>query len=182
MVLNPVRVGIVRIPAEWPWRSYRAMIGEADPPPWLETRWILSVFAPTEAEAVGHYVRFVAAGKGQPSPWEQLKQQVFLGSDVFVEAMRRKVPADRDLREIPQARARPSARPSARPPWLITRRSTQDAIERSLRPTPAVAIPCGRSATTSAYTTPASARSCKRLVRQNERPRDCTFDARRLAK
>jgi hypothetical protein len=89
------------------------MIRSADPPPWLETCWILSAFAPTEADAVGQYVRFVAAGEGQPSPWGQRTQQVFLGSDVFVETMRRKVPADGDPREIPQGRARPSARPLA---------------------------------------------------------------------
>ncbi len=56
-------------------------------------------------------MRFVADGKGQPSPWEQLKNQVFLGSDAFVAAMRRKVPTAKDLREIPQARARPVAKP-----------------------------------------------------------------------
>jgi hypothetical protein len=38
------------------------------------------------------------------------KQQVFLGSDAFVEAMQLKVPADRDLREVPQAKRRPVPR------------------------------------------------------------------------
>ncbi|MEA3276072.1 MAG: hypothetical protein U9Q81_12415 [Pseudomonadota bacterium] len=57
--------------------------------------------------------RFVAEGTGQPSPWGQLKQQVFLGSDAFVESMRRKVPKGRDLREIPQAKVRPIAKPLA---------------------------------------------------------------------
>ncbi len=41
------------------------------------------------------------------SPWEYVKQQVFLGSDTFVEAMQRKVPRHRDLREVPQAKPRP---------------------------------------------------------------------------
>jgi len=45
---------------------------------------------------------------------EHLKHQVFLGSDAFVESMRSKVsPPERDLREIPQARARPTAKPLA---------------------------------------------------------------------
>ncbi len=113
VVLNPVRAGMVRTPGEWPWSSYRAMTGEVDPPEWLERRWILSAFAATEADAVGRYIGFVAAGKSQPSPWEQLKQQVFLGSDAFVAAMRRAVPANRDLREVAQARARPPAKPLA---------------------------------------------------------------------
>lgn len=113
VVLNPVRARMVEAPGEWPWSSYRAMIGEATVPDWLETRWVLSAFGETEAEAVERYMPFVAQGKGQPSPWKQLKHQVFLGSDVFVESMQRLIPEDRDLREIPQAKARDPARPLA---------------------------------------------------------------------
>ena len=83
------------------------MTGEEAAPEWLETRTILAAFGPTEAEASDGYRSFVAAGKGQPSPWENVKQQVFLGSDAFVEAMQRKVPRHRDLREVPQAKPRP---------------------------------------------------------------------------
>jgi hypothetical protein len=36
---------------------------------------------------------------------------VFLGSEAFIDALRRKVPSGRDLREIPQARTRPAAKP-----------------------------------------------------------------------
>jgi putative transposase len=36
---------------------------------------------------------------------------VFLGDDAFVESMRAKIPVERDLREVPQARARPLAKP-----------------------------------------------------------------------
>lgn len=44
------------------------MIGEAQRPAWLETRVILAAFGETESTAVEHYARFVAEGKGQPSP------------------------------------------------------------------------------------------------------------------
>jgi len=110
VVLNPVRARMARTTREWPWSSYRAMIGEAQAPEWLETRKILAAFGEAESEAIERYARFVAEGKGQPSPWEQLKNQVFLGSDAFVESMRRQVPQNRDLREIPQARRRPAAK------------------------------------------------------------------------
>ena len=86
------------------------MTGEDAAPEWLETRAILAAFGQTEAQAVEGYQSFIAAGKGQPSPWEHLKQQVYLGSDAFVEAMQRKVPHDRDLREVPQAKRRPVPR------------------------------------------------------------------------
>jgi putative transposase len=71
---------------------------------------ILSAFAAIGTEATERYIRFVADGKGQMSPWEQLNNQVFLGSEAFIDAMRRKVPPDRDLREVPAARARPVAK------------------------------------------------------------------------
>jgi hypothetical protein len=35
--LNPVRVRMVSTPGWWPWSGHRAHVGEADPPPWLDT-------------------------------------------------------------------------------------------------------------------------------------------------
>ncbi|MCP4698341.1 MAG: addiction module toxin RelE, partial [Gammaproteobacteria bacterium] len=113
VVLNPVRARMVREAGEQPWSSYRAMAGRVSAPKWLETRWILAAFGRTEEQAVDGYVRFAAEGKGLPSPWEQLKNQVFPGTDVFVETMKRKIPQERDLSEIPQAKARPDPKPIA---------------------------------------------------------------------
>jgi REP element-mobilizing transposase RayT len=109
VVLNPVRAGLVRAAKDYPWSSYRAMTHQAATPPWLETRVILAAFGEQEEDAVAGYRRFVAEGKGQPSPWEQLKRQVFLGSEDFVDAMQRAVSGPRDLREVPQAKPRPKA-------------------------------------------------------------------------
>jgi REP-associated tyrosine transposase len=107
VVLNPVRAGMVCNPGEWRWSSYRPTVGEAAVPQWLETRWLLAAFARTESEAAAEYAHFVADGKGQPSPWEHLSNQVFLGSEAFVEKMLRKAPRGRDRSEIPQAKSRP---------------------------------------------------------------------------
>jgi putative transposase len=62
-------------------------------------------------QAIASYRSFVAAGTGEPSPWENLKRQVFLGTDTFVESMQSRVPSRLDLREVPQARRRPVPRP-----------------------------------------------------------------------
>jgi len=86
------------------------MVGECHAPKWLETRWILSKFDDTEADAVARYTRFVADGNGQPSPWEHLRHQAVLGDGTFVESMLAKVPVER---EVPQAKARPLAKPLA---------------------------------------------------------------------
>jgi REP element-mobilizing transposase RayT len=127
VVLNSVRARMVRKAGDWPWSSYRAMTGDAQPPEWLETRAILAAFGEPESKAIDGYARFIADGKDQPSPWEHLKHQVFLGSDTFVESMHRKVPQDRDLREVPQAKGRSRAN-KALPEYAREYRQRNDAI------------------------------------------------------
>ena len=76
-MLNPVRAAMVRTAGDWPWSSFRATTGEASCPRWLQRDRLLSAFAATEKEAVARYGRFVADGVAQPSPWDNLKHQVF---------------------------------------------------------------------------------------------------------
>lgn len=45
IVLNPVRAGMVRNPADWAWSSYRATCGLAACPPWLDTDGVLAAFS-----------------------------------------------------------------------------------------------------------------------------------------
>ncbi|WP_245538979.1 hypothetical protein [Thioflavicoccus mobilis] len=113
IVLNPVRARMGERPQDWPWNSYLATTDQASCPDWLCRDWLLSAFGSTEEAAVAGYKRFVAEGIGQPGPREQLKQQVFLGSDTFVEELSRRVPKDRDLSEVPLAQRRPPAKPLA---------------------------------------------------------------------
>ncbi|WP_366944601.1 hypothetical protein [Accumulibacter sp.] len=113
-MLNPVRAGFVAHSVEWPWSSYLATIGDADKAPeWLDTRSILSAFGETECDAVAAYIGFVSDGIQQSAPWKRVQQQMMLGSDGFVDALLPKIPAGSDLREVPQARPRPTPRPLA---------------------------------------------------------------------
>ncbi|MGH8609509.1 MAG: transposase, partial [Gammaproteobacteria bacterium] len=48
VVLNPVRARMVADPAEWPWSNYRAVVGEAPAPRWLDTDWLLGQFGGSE--------------------------------------------------------------------------------------------------------------------------------------
>jgi REP element-mobilizing transposase RayT len=113
LVLNPIRAQRVAAPAEWPWSSYRATSGEVPCPAWLRRDWLLSTFAEAEQAAVAAYCRFVHDGMGQPGPWGQLKHQVFLGSERFVEGLRQTLPRERDLSEVPRAQRRPPPKPLA---------------------------------------------------------------------
>lgn len=124
IVLNPVRAHLVRTARDWPWSNYRATAGMTAAPNWLETDWVLAAVAERTQEAQTAYRRFVSDGKNQPSPWEDLKHQIYLGSDAFVEAMQRKMGADQRLSEIPKTQRRPVARPLI---WYFKKHRDRDA-------------------------------------------------------
>lgn len=111
IVLNPVRAQMVRSAKDWPWSSYRATADMAAGAEWLATDPILSAFGQRRTHAVAAYRSFVASGKNQPSPWANLKNQIYLGSDTFVEKMQRKVEAAQDLSEVPGAQRRQMPKP-----------------------------------------------------------------------
>jgi len=110
VVLNPVRAGMVRSAKDWPWSSYRATAGMTEMPAWLSVDWLLSAFGRRRVEAIDGYRRFVSDGRNQPSPWEELRNQVYLGEAAFVEALQAAVDQDQDLSEIPATQRRPPAK------------------------------------------------------------------------
>jgi len=111
IVLNPVRARMVRSAKDWPWSSYRATSGVVESPKWLNTDWLLTTFAKTRKPAIERYQQFVTEGKNQPSPWEQLKNQIFLGDEQFVEDMQCKLNINQELSEIPKAQRRKVPKP-----------------------------------------------------------------------
>ena len=111
IVLNPVRAQMVRSAKDWPWSSYRATAGLSSTPPWLSTEWLLSAFAKRKSVAAEYFRKFVAEGKGQPSIWTELKNQIYLGSDDFVERVQRRIVKDKDLSEVPRAQKRAVVKP-----------------------------------------------------------------------
>ena len=108
VVLNPVRARMVADPGDWPWSSYRAMLGSARPA-WLAVDGLLAMFARQRAAAIRRYVRFVAHGRGLPSIWTKLNRQVFLGDDEFVRRSQAASGSDGEDVNIPRAQRRPPA-------------------------------------------------------------------------
>ena len=111
VVLNLVRARMVRKPEKWPWSSYRATTGAVDPIRGMDVDWLLSQFSKRKSTAIKYYEAFVLEGKNQPSPWESLKNQVYLGSGEFITTVRKHIPKDKDLSEISQSQKRPCAKP-----------------------------------------------------------------------
>jgi REP element-mobilizing transposase RayT len=89
IVLNPVRAGIVRSPADWRWSSYRATAGLAPCPRFLTTNWLLRVFHVDRREAQRRYRSFVADGSSFSSP-EEIETLPVIGDEEFVKKFQRR--------------------------------------------------------------------------------------------
>lgn len=113
VVLNPVRAGMVKSPGAWPWSSYRASMGRELAPPWLAVDGLLAQFAKRRSLAQERYAQFVAEGIKAKSPWDDLKGQVFLGDEQFVQRMQVHLASGNDDVQIPLAQRRPLAPPLA---------------------------------------------------------------------
>lgn len=106
VVLNPVRAGMVDTPEQWPWSSYRAMIGAVPTPNWLEVHGLLSQFGASREEARHRYRAFVDQGVGRDI-WQGLRQQIYLGDEAFVTHVQTKSQIEGDRLSVPQAQRRP---------------------------------------------------------------------------
>jgi hypothetical protein len=102
VVLNPVRVGLVQRPEEWPWSSYRATVGEGKGVSFLKVDWILSQFGQERSRALGRYRDFVLEGIKEVSPWGALRGQIFLGGEGFIEKFKGLLRAKQGTKEIPR--------------------------------------------------------------------------------
>jgi REP element-mobilizing transposase RayT len=111
IVLNPVRARMVHCAGEWPWSSYRATAGATEGLDCLTIDGVLSGFSAQKRVACERYREFVEQGKNLPSPWESLKNQVYLGSDEFVEDMLSRIDPGQSLRDIPRPQKRSPPKP-----------------------------------------------------------------------
>lgn len=113
VVLNAVRAGRVKKPADWPWSSYRASVGLEPAAPWLAVDGLLAQFAKRRSLAQQRYARFVEEGIKAASPWSSLKGQVYLGDERFVQRMQAHIQSAKDDVQIPLAQRRPPPPPLA---------------------------------------------------------------------
>jgi putative transposase len=108
IVLNPVRAGMVRSAAEWPWSSHRYTLGKLPAPGWLNLDWLLNCFGEDRTEALARYIRFVEGGVGAPSPLKAVAHQLLLGDAAFVE-LGRKPAGPVQMKAVPMIQRRAKA-------------------------------------------------------------------------
>ena len=113
IVLNPLRAGMVTSLDDWLWSSFPFTIGASPPPDCFDPDVLLRQFASergtegsTERSASIHaYKEFVMAGKGLPRPMLDLRHQLLLGDDAFVE-LHKVALSGAPLREVSKAQRR----------------------------------------------------------------------------
>ncbi len=88
IVLNPVRARMRECAEDWPWSSYRAIMGKVPALPGLAADELLALFSADRGAARRAYARFVAAGSEAASV--KVRQQLYVGDDDFVERMARR--------------------------------------------------------------------------------------------
>lgn len=98
IVLNPVRARMCEAAADWPWSSYRAVMGQATAPDGFAIAETLALFSTDHGAARRAYARFVAEGVNQPLP--EAKQQLYLGDENFAARMATRI--TRISSEIPR--------------------------------------------------------------------------------
>lgn len=129
VVLNPVRARMVKTPERYIWSSYRPMLGLDPVPPGLATDWVLGQFAKTTTVARRRYAEFVRAGIDRGSPWDELKGQVLLGGEAFIEELAPSLKDHSTAIEIPK-RQRLLHRPALK--GLLAGKTSRHARNKAL--------------------------------------------------
>jgi REP element-mobilizing transposase RayT len=113
VILNPVRAGMVGSAEEYPWSSFRQMLGRQPDAGWLDVERALRPFGEDTHTARQRFEAFVAdaAAAGGYRPWAQLKGQVYLGGRAFQERLEERLAVRPTVPEIPRSQQALSARP-----------------------------------------------------------------------
>ena len=91
---NPVAAGLAASPGDWTWSSYRAHVGQADAPPWLDTAALYAQLlgAPPQDAAESARAARLYESLTEDAPaaslWQAgLTAQIFLGDAQFAARM-----------------------------------------------------------------------------------------------
>ncbi|MFZ5558109.1 MAG: transposase [Pseudomonadota bacterium] len=134
--LNPVRARMVSKPGAWGWSSYRAHVGLAPVPAWLDTEGLhgyllgrLPRSAADRGRAAGRYERLVASAP-DASLWDSaLRQQIFLGNEAFAARMQAlaepRNSTDKDIPKIQRCKARTLSQ------WLASCPTREEALYKA---------------------------------------------------
>ncbi len=111
--LNPVRSPLATKPEDWPWSSYRGYHRASQTLEWVTYAAVLREFGRDQVKARTAYRKFVRAGMDNPpmAPWSDAVHGLIVGSEAFVDKMRRVLydePSDPAIPQLAKLRSQPS--------------------------------------------------------------------------
>ena len=98
---NPLRAGIVKKLADYPWSSYRFYAYKKKPPVWLKTAPVLNQMS-AENRTKAYRIKVQQYADEQSSPWADLRHGLICGGQDFVEKIKTRFLGDRKDAELPQ--------------------------------------------------------------------------------
>lgn len=135
--LNPVRAGFAAHPGEWRWSSYRALVGLAAPPAWLDAPLVWGQLLGEHAvdddhrpRAAQSYAALVDSAHDHRL-WQSPihRQRIFLGDEAFVgRSLALAKPAAIRDPNIPRTER---ASPASLDDWLLCCASREEAVARA---------------------------------------------------
>jgi putative transposase len=128
--LNPVRAGMVAHCKDHQWSSYPVFGGYVTAPEWLETDWLLSLFAEERGVASKRYREFVESVENEKieNPSDDIVSGAILGKVDFVDWVKKTfLSKQSDSKEMPQLN---SLKPRPTPDDLIQVVSEELGCER----------------------------------------------------
>jgi|WetSurSiteA1Bulk_404760.scaffolds.fasta_scaffold38041_2 putative transposase len=99
---NPLRAGIVNRLADYPWSSYRSYAYGKKAPEWLKTERILCQLQNVEDRHAAYREQTQRYSDEERRLWEDLRHGFILGTEQFVESIKKEFLPDTPHREIPQ--------------------------------------------------------------------------------
>jgi putative transposase len=102
--LNPVRCHIVEKPEDWRWSSYPGYHSADRVLDWVTYSAVLEEFGPSRTDARVDYRQFISEGlqtDGSP-PWDNAVEDLILGSEEFVNEVRKMVSGREATNALPQ--------------------------------------------------------------------------------
>jgi REP element-mobilizing transposase RayT len=133
VVLNPIRAKMVNHIADWHWSSYLETVGAVKgsglslsrrrrrnerpaPVTAFNPDWILAHFSENNrTQAIQQYQNFIRAGIGLAPIWQQLKHQVYLGDEDFIDTVRYRAKhtalPQKEISEVTRLQRRALAKP-----------------------------------------------------------------------
>ncbi|HLO94239.1 MAG TPA: transposase [Burkholderiaceae bacterium] len=138
--LGGVRRGLAASPAQWPWSSYAAHVGQTEAPEWLDVQGLHAFVmgrplqgAADRRKAAQRYEKLVAEASGMDL-WRHLRQQIYLGDAAFVERLKGQLKGQlKDASPARKVAKGAAAALKARPwrDWLHEAGSREEALYRA---------------------------------------------------